>query len=172
MLFKYFWKKEDMVLKKFKKVDDNVDVIKSYDFHAKRFKLGGEMCDIRDNDVTLIFGIKSGTKKVDVSYRKKQETPFVKRKFHNMSRISVKILREALGDALEGTTTVDVEDVAQIMCLFVVVTLLFSTTSLTVGWAFVACVENLKMMNSNAWSTTVASTLTTSIQSSLESPEM
>ncbi|CAL5402412.1 unnamed protein product [Camellia sinensis] len=52
------------------------------------------------------------------------------------------------------------------MCLFVV-----ATTGLTVGWAFVALVEDLEMMNSYAWSTTVASTLTTSIHSSLGSPE-
>ncbi|GMP56006.1 hypothetical protein CsSME_00020635 [Camellia sinensis var. sinensis] len=112
-MFKYFWKKDDVVLKKFKKVDDNVmDVIKSYDFHAKGFKLGEKTCDIWDNDVTLIFGIKSRTKKVDVPYGKKQESPFVQRRFRNMSRIFVKSLREALGDALEGTTRVDVEDVA------------------------------------------------------------
>ncbi|THG02859.1 hypothetical protein TEA_008930 [Camellia sinensis var. sinensis] len=148
MLFKSFWKKEDVVLKKFKKVDDNViDVIKSYDFHAKGFKLGGKTYDIRDSDVTLIFGIKSRTKKVDVSYGKKQESPFVQRRFLNMSRMSVKSLREALGDALEGTMIVDVED------------------------AFVALVEDLEMMNSYAWSNAVASTLTTLIQSSLGSPE-
>ncbi|CAL5353654.1 unnamed protein product [Camellia sinensis] len=93
------------------------------------------------------------------------------RRFRNMSRISVKSLREALGDALEGTTTVDVEDVARIMCLFVVATLLLPTIGLTVGWAFVALVEDLEMMNSYAWSTAVASTLTTSIHSSLGSPE-
>ena len=105
MLFKSFWKKDDVVLKKFKKVDDDVmDMIKSYDFHAKGFKLGGKTCDIRDSDVTLIFGIKSGTKKVDVSYGKKQESPFVQRMFRNMSRISVKSLRDTLGDALKGTT--------------------------------------------------------------------
>ncbi|CAL5362494.1 unnamed protein product [Camellia sinensis] len=93
MLFKSFWKKEDVVLKKFNKVDDNVmNVIKSYDFHAKGFKLGGKTCNIRDNDVTLIFEIKSRTKKVDVSYGSKQESAFVQRKFRNMSRISVKSL--------------------------------------------------------------------------------
>ncbi|CAL5440261.1 unnamed protein product [Camellia sinensis] len=172
MLFKCFWKKDDVVLKKFKKVGDNVmDVIKSYDFHAKGFKLGGKTCDIRDSDVTLIFGIKSGMKKVDVTYGKKQESPFVQRRFRNMSRISVKSLREALGDALEGTTRVDVEDVARIMCLFVVATLLLPTTGLTVGWAFVALVKDLEMMNSYAWSTAIASTLTTSIHSSLRSSE-
>ncbi|CAL5415105.1 unnamed protein product [Camellia sinensis] len=110
-------------------------------------------------------------KKVDVSYGKKQESPFVQRRFRNMSRISVKSLREALGDALEGTTRVDVKDVARIMCLFVVATLLLPTTGLTVGWAFVALVEDLEMMNSYAWLTAVASTLTTSIHSSLGSPE-
>ncbi|CAL5329760.1 unnamed protein product [Camellia sinensis] len=167
MLFKCFWNNDDVVLKKFKKVDDNVmDVIKSYNFHAKGFKLGGKTCDIGDSDVNLIFGIKSGTKKVDVSYGKKQESPFVQRRFRNMSRISVKSLQEALGDALEGTTRVDVEDVARIMCLFVVATLLLPTTGLTVGWAFVALAEDLEMMNSYAWSTAIASTLTTSIHSS------
>ncbi|CAL5361380.1 unnamed protein product [Camellia sinensis] len=142
-MFKSFWKKEDMMLKKFKKVEDNVmDVIKSYDFHAKRFKLGGKTCDIRDSD----------------------------RRFRNMSRIFVKSLREALGDALEGMT-VDVENIARIMCLFVVATLLLPTIGLTVRWDFVALVEDLEMMNSYAWSTAVASTLTTSIQFSLGSPE-
>ncbi|CAL5383171.1 unnamed protein product [Camellia sinensis] len=168
MLFKSFWKKEDVVLKKFKKVNDNVmDVIKYYDFHEKGFNLEGKTCDIRDSDVTFIFGIKSRTKKVDVSYGKKQESAFVQRRFRNMSRISVK----SLLDALEGTTTVDVEDIARIMCLFTVETLLLPTTGLTVGWAFVALVEDLEMMNSYAWSTAVASTLTTSIHSSLGSPE-
>ncbi|GMP22383.1 hypothetical protein CsSME_00000435 [Camellia sinensis var. sinensis] len=172
MLFKSFWKKDDVVLKKFKKVDVNVmDVIKSYDFHANGFKLRGKTCDIWNSDVTLIFGIKSGTKKVDVSYGKKQESPFVQRRFRNMSRISVKSLREALGDALVGTTRVDVEDVARIICLFIVTTLLLPTTGLTVGWAFVALVEDLEMMNSYAWSTVVASTLTTSIHCSLGSPK-
>ncbi|CAL5392882.1 unnamed protein product [Camellia sinensis] len=57
------------------------------------------------------------------------------------------------------------------MCLFVVATLLLPTTGLTVGWAFVVLVEDLEMMNSYAWSTVVASTLTTSIHSSLGSPE-
>ncbi|CAL5424226.1 unnamed protein product [Camellia sinensis] len=57
------------------------------------------------------------------------------------------------------------------MCLFVVATLLFPTTGLTVGWAFVALVEDLEMMNSYVWPTAVAFILTTSIQSSLESPE-
>ncbi|CAL5342104.1 unnamed protein product [Camellia sinensis] len=94
-----------------------------------------------------------------------------KRRFRNMSRISVKSLREALGDALEGTTTVDIEDVARIMCLFVVPTLLLPITGLTVGWAFVALVEDLEMMNSYAWSTAVAFTLTISIHFSLGSPE-
>ncbi|CAL5392880.1 unnamed protein product [Camellia sinensis] len=65
MLFKSFWKEEDVVLKKFKKVDGNVmDVIKCYDFHTKGFKLGGKTCDIRDSDVIFILGIKSGTKKI------------------------------------------------------------------------------------------------------------
>ncbi|GMP65708.1 hypothetical protein CsSME_00026391 [Camellia sinensis var. sinensis] len=151
MLFKSFWKKEDVVLKKFKKVDDNVmDTIKSYDFHAKGFKLGGKTCDIRNSDVPLIFGIKSRTKKVDISYEKKQESLFVHRRFRKMSRISVKGLQEALGDALEGTTTVDIEDVGRIMFLFVVTTLLLPTTGLTIGWAFVALVENLEIMNSYA----------------------
>ncbi|GMP46389.1 hypothetical protein CsSME_00014573 [Camellia sinensis var. sinensis] len=172
MLFKSFWKKDDVVLKKFKKVDNDVmDVLKSYDFHAKGFTLGGKTCDIRDGDVTLIFEIKLGMKIVDVSYGKKQESAFVQRRFRNMSRISVKSLREALGDALEGTTTVDVEDVARIMCLFIVANLLLPTIGLTVGWAFIALVEDLEMMNSYAWSTVVASTLTTSIHSSLGSPE-
>ncbi|CAL5383354.1 unnamed protein product [Camellia sinensis] len=88
-----------------------------------------------------------------------------------MSRIFVKSLRDALGNALEGTTTVDVEDVARIMYLFVVTTLLLPTTGLTVGWAFVTLVEDLEMMNSYAWSTIVASTLTTSVQSSSGSLE-
>ena len=140
-------------------------------FMQRDLSLGGKHVTYGTVTLLLFFGIKSGTKKVDVSYGKKQESPFVQRRFRYMSRISVKSLQEAFGDALEGTTRVDIEDVARIMCLFVVVTLLLPTTGLTVGWGFVAFVEDLEMMNSYAWSNAVASTLTTSIRSSLGSPE-
>lgn len=153
-----------MVLRKFKKVEDNVlKVIKSYDVHLKGFKSGPKVVDIRDSNVSLIFGIRSGKKKIDLSYGKKPNTPSVQRRFHKVPRIFVKILRATSGDALQGMRRVDVEDVTRIMYLFVLTTLLFPEIGQTIGWAIVTLVEDLERMITYAWLTVVKSTLITLI---------
>lgn len=66
LLFKSFQKKP-VEVRKFRKVDDDVvKVIKSYWSDLKGFKLDPKVVDIPDSDVSLIFGIQPGKKRIDM----------------------------------------------------------------------------------------------------------
>ncbi|KAI8023765.1 hypothetical protein LOK49_LG03G02769 [Camellia lanceoleosa] len=66
LLFKSF-RKKPVEVRKFRKVDDDVVmVIKSYWSDLKGFKLDPKVVDIHNSDVSLIFGIQPGRKKIDM----------------------------------------------------------------------------------------------------------
>lgn len=151
--------------------DGIATIIRSYSANTKGFKLGPKIVSLRDSDICLIFGINSGSTKLNLSYAKKPNTPFIERRFKETNRLSKPLLEEALKKTVNGKKQHDVEDVARIMCLYICATLLFATSGHTIGWVFVKYIEDLENMKSYAWSSAIRSSLISSIETAYSSPE-
>ena len=78
-------------------------------------------------DISLIFGIPHRSKTLDLKYAKKKEPEFIARRFSNITRVSAPKTKEHLDIALNGATKIDVANVSRLICLYILVTLFFST---------------------------------------------
>ena len=75
-------------------------------------------------------------------------------------------IKNAILEALEGTTLEDIQDVARLPCLYLFPSLLFATSGCTIKWGFVKYVENVDEMCNCAWSEAMASPLMGTIETS------
>ena len=114
-------------------------------------------------DISLIFGIPHGSKTLDFKYTKKKNTEFVARRFSNITRVSAPIIKEQLDIALSGATEVDVADVSRLICLYILVTLFFSTHGNSIAWSYVSYVENYVEMKDYAWTEEITKFLMQSV---------
>uniref|UniRef100_A0A5B7BPG6 Aminotransferase-like plant mobile domain-containing protein n=1 Tax=Davidia involucrata TaxID=16924 RepID=A0A5B7BPG6_DAVIN len=155
-----------------KKSDNNVaEIIRTFNPKYKSFKLGDKVVSLQKSDISLIFGISSGKGTMNLSYGKKLDTPFIARRFPHEKRLTAKVIKDALLEALNGRGKNDTEDVVRLICLFLCLTLFFSTTGRSIGWVFVKYIEDLDNMNKYDWSEAILNTLMCSIEISHRSPE-
>ena len=112
----------------------------------------------------------SGKQKMDFKYDSKKLSPFVSKRFKNVDRLDGMNIRQAILEALQGTTLEDIQDVARLLCLYLFLSLLFATSGYTIKWGFVKYVENIDEMCNYAWSEAIVSALMGTIEASNGNP--
>ena len=110
--------------------------------------LGGKFTP---TNIRLIFGITGGKTKLTLKNAAKPNTPFVRRRFQNVERLTTTIVREQLLEALKGQSLDDIEDMARLLCLYVIGTLFLTSTSAYMGWLHVHNIEDLNKICIYQW---------------------
>ncbi|KAI8538320.1 hypothetical protein RHMOL_Rhmol09G0093400 [Rhododendron molle] len=120
-----------------------VKVIKSYDESTKSFRLGDKKVKLKDNHVKLIFGISCGNEEMTETNISKQDTALAKRLGIKEARLTTTTMKEKIKELKSSKKPEDIDDVVRLLCLFLCVTLLFSTSGTMVNWSFVHYMEDL-----------------------------
>ena len=162
--FKLFIDKKITYVKSHDKV--SLMLIETYSRGSMMFKIGKKLLIIEDLDIALIFGIKSGSLKMNITYSRKPQTPFMERWFGEGSRPTLKSIKNAALDASNGTTKDDVEDVVRLLCLYVILSILFLTSGNTAKWVFIQYIENIEEMKMYAWCAAIKDYLMAAIEKS------
>ncbi|XP_028096747.1 uncharacterized protein LOC114296636 [Camellia sinensis] len=156
----------------FKKCDATVcRVIQTYNPEDEKFNIGGAKLPLRNNDIRLIFGVQCGREKLDMTHGGKGPSDFIQRRCAKVSRISSKLIKDLLGEAICGRTERDEEDVAKLLCVYVCAKLFFATTGEHIGWAFVSVIDKLDTLQQYDWSATIRNTLIGSLNEMHNKPE-
>ncbi|KAG5553486.1 hypothetical protein RHGRI_011384 [Rhododendron griersonianum] len=120
-----------------------VKVIKSYDERTQSFRLGDKKVKLKDNHVKLIFGISCGKEEMTETSISKEDTALAKRLGIKEARLTTTTMKEKIKELKSSNKPEDIDDVVRLLCLFLCVTLLFSTSGTTVNWSFVYYMEDL-----------------------------
>lgn len=142
----------------FKKSDhDALKLVEQYEGHEGqrgRFKLGAKLVKITAREFGLIFGIKSGPIRIELSTKPRMpEIPFayeisVKRIMTNIS------LREFFNTkVMAGESEEDAKDVARVLTLYLISTVFLPSTASRISWSYFPFIEDLEKCSSYAWST-------------------
>ncbi|KAL7238675.1 hypothetical protein ACSBR2_004717 [Camellia fascicularis] len=150
----------EMDPKLFKKCDATVcRIIQTYNPEDEKFHIGGAKLPLRNNGIRLIFGVQCGKEKLDLTQDGKGPSDFMQRRCANVSRISSKLIKDLLAEAICGRTERDEEDVAKLLCLYVCAKLFFATTGEHISWAFVRMIDKLDTLKHYDWTATIRNTL-------------
>ncbi|KAG5537073.1 hypothetical protein RHGRI_024499 [Rhododendron griersonianum] len=139
----------------FKKSDhDALKLVEQYEGQRGRFKLGAKLVKITAREFGLIFGIKSGPIRIELSTKPRMpEIPFayeisVKRIMTNIS------LREFFNTkVMAGESEEDAKDVARVLTLYLISTVFLPSTASRISWSYFPFIEDLEKCSSYAWST-------------------
>ncbi|KAL7219437.1 hypothetical protein ACSBR2_012485 [Camellia fascicularis] len=146
--------------KLFKKFDATVcRIIQTYNLEDEKFHIGGAKLPLPNNDIRLIFGVQCGKEKLDLTHGGKRPSDFMQRCCANVSRISSKVIKDLLSEAICGRTERDEEDVAKLVCFYICAKLFFATTGEHIGWAFVRVIDKLDTLKQYDWTATIRNTL-------------
>ncbi|KAG5540570.1 hypothetical protein RHGRI_020700 [Rhododendron griersonianum] len=155
--------KSDMVLTK---------LVAAYNPQTDSFTIAGKNVELTANHVKLIFGISCGTDRFATKLKTREQVAFAKR--HNIQqRLTSKAISNMLKElAQENKTNIeDVQDVARLVCMFLIVKLFFPTSGITVSWKHVDAMEDLTKMKSYNWAAEIRDELVESIKKSQHSPK-
>ncbi|KAI8007846.1 hypothetical protein LOK49_LG07G00104 [Camellia lanceoleosa] len=93
----------NLIPQSFKKCDATVcRIIKTYNPEDEKFHIGGAKLPLRNNDIRLIFGLQCGKDKLDLSVGQKGPSDFMQRRCPNVGRMSSKVIKDLLMEAIRG----------------------------------------------------------------------
>ncbi|KAG5542064.1 hypothetical protein RHGRI_021796 [Rhododendron griersonianum] len=155
--------KSDMVLTK---------LVAAYNPQTDSFTIAGKNVKLTANHVKFIFGISCGTDRFATKLKTREQVAFAKR--HNIQqRLTSKAISDMLKElAQENKTNIeDVQDVARLVCMFLIVKLFFPTSGIIVSWKHVDAMDDLTKMKSYNWAAEIRDELVESIKKSQHSPK-
>ena len=123
-----------------RKFDTNVVKIIGAYRNGNNFKLGQKNSK---QDIKLIFGISCEDQVMNLSYGNKETTDFVRRRSLETECLTALTIKQLLEQTLKSRKR---EDVARMLCLYICVTLFFSTSGTRIGWVYLHYMENLELM--------------------------
>ncbi|GMP74099.1 hypothetical protein CsSME_00031623 [Camellia sinensis var. sinensis] len=141
-----------------------VKIIQTYSVQKGKFVIGGRPVEFTDEDVRLLFRLQCGNAFLDLTARPRPIVDFVQQRCRGVSRITMKFVRDLPVDAAVGSTPIEFEDTAKLLCLYACVKLFFSTSGESVSWTFVRYMDNLDAMKLYDWVGWVRSTLMCSVR--------
>ncbi|KAI8560794.1 hypothetical protein RHMOL_Rhmol04G0283400 [Rhododendron molle] len=147
-------------------------LLAAYNPKTDYFTIAGKNVKLTANHVKLIFGISCGTERFAAKLKTRDQVAFAKR--HNIQqRLTTKAISDMLKElAQENKTNIeDVQDVARLVCMFLIVKLFFPTSGITVSWKHVDAMEDLTKMKSYNWAAEIQDELIESIKKSQHSPK-
>ncbi|XP_058202977.1 intracellular protein transport protein USO1-like [Rhododendron vialii] len=151
-----------------------LSIIQNYDTNDSKFLIGGKKVAITRNDIKLIFGIACGNKQIGDLNKKKSDVAFAKRRGIQEARIGSKKMKDMINEILskkeESITEEDIQDVVRLVCMFICLTLFFSTSGVTIAWTYVHCMEKIEEIKDYDWAQSIAETLNTSMHKFHDKP--
>ncbi|KAF7124494.1 hypothetical protein RHSIM_Rhsim12G0033500 [Rhododendron simsii] len=155
--------KSDTVFKK---------LVAAYNPETDCFTIAGKNVKLTANHVKLIFGISCGTEPFAAKLKTREQVAFAKR-CNIQQRLTTKAISDMLKElAQENKTSIEhVQDVARLVCMFLIVKLFFPTFGITVSWKHVDAMEDLTKMKSYNWAAEIHNELVESIKKSQHSPK-
>ncbi|KAI8544201.1 hypothetical protein RHMOL_Rhmol08G0277600 [Rhododendron molle] len=142
-----------------------LSIIENYDTNDSKFLIGGKKIAITRNDIKLIFGIACGNKPIGDLNKKKSDIAFATRRGIKEVRIGSKKMKDMINEILqkreESMTDEDIRDVVRLVCMFICLTLFFSTSGVTIAWTYVHCMEKIEEIKDYDWAQSITETLNT-----------
>ncbi|KAI8572522.1 hypothetical protein RHMOL_Rhmol01G0205900 [Rhododendron molle] len=140
-----------------------VKVIKSYQEGTRSFRLGNRNVELTRDDIKLIFGISCGDEDIVDRNMKKEDTELAQRLQIKEARLSTTRIRQKIKELESSKEQQDIDDVARLLCLFLCVTLFFSTTGTTANWCHVRYLDNLENVKKYDWTGAIRNYLLKSV---------
>ncbi|KAG5564315.1 hypothetical protein RHGRI_000498 [Rhododendron griersonianum] len=135
---------------------DVLKLVKQYEGTGGSFKLGADSVKITAKELTIIFGIKSGTTRIVINPTPRvPKSDFADRLCpgpKGQRILTTPILRDFFDKAVKGTTLNDAKDLARVLCLLLIGTLFVPNTQARVSWAYLDFIEPLENSTSYNWS--------------------
>ncbi|KAI8562845.1 hypothetical protein RHMOL_Rhmol03G0067100 [Rhododendron molle] len=151
-----------------------LSIIENYDTNDSKFLIGGKKIAITRNDIKLIFGIACGNKPIGDLNKKKSDIVFATRRGIKEARIGSKKMKDMINEILqkreESMTDEDIRDVVRLVCMFICLTLFFSTSEVTIAWTYMHCMEKIEKIKDYDWAQSIAETLNTSMHKFHDKP--
>ncbi|KAI8021136.1 Protein MAINTENANCE OF MERISTEMS [Camellia lanceoleosa] len=149
----------------FRKCDELVfKLIQTYMPDTGCFHIGNGKLTLRDSDIRLIFGLQCGGQPLLMTPEPRPPSDFIQRRFGSESRISSKLVKTLFCDAVQGTSTRDVEEAVKLMTLYVCVKLFFSTSGESMSWTLIRIIDKLDSMKLYDWTDAIRSALQGSVK--------
>lgn len=172
-----FWKifktifDEKIATESFRKSNATIcTIISSFDIETNKFRIGGRLLDIEEEQIETIFGLECGEEVFSISQKNRQETAFVKRYFGKGKKLTKVLIEKAIKKAINGKQTRDQKDFVKLLCLHICCTLLFPNKGSKLAWFFVNYVEKFEKIGTFNWAKAVKAFLLKSIQKYYASP--
>ncbi|CAL5435340.1 unnamed protein product [Camellia sinensis] len=148
---------------------DNVvaKILQTYQMDGETFKIGAKKLKLKSNDFKLIFGIVCGQKKMNLSYRRKNEIDMVKGRSITESIMTRTSITKSITQLLESNNNEDIENVVRLVCLLICLLLLYQGTRTTIGWGFMRYIEDIDIIKFYDWCGAAKQQLTRSIESNM-----
>ncbi|KAI8551292.1 hypothetical protein RHMOL_Rhmol06G0174200 [Rhododendron molle] len=151
-----------------------LSIIEKFDTNDSKFLIGGKKIAITRNDIKLIFGIACGNKPIGDLNKKKSDVAFATRRGIKEARIGSKKMKDMINEILQkievSMTDEDIRDVVRLVCMFICLTLFFSTSGVTIAWTYVHCMEKIEEIKDYDWAQSIAETLNTSMHKFHDKP--
>ncbi|KAI8556181.1 hypothetical protein RHMOL_Rhmol05G0232000 [Rhododendron molle] len=133
-----------------------------------QFLIGSKLVELRASDIQFIFGIICGNKKVSGLSCSKNKVKFARKK--GLQRLDQQGIKHLISEELlKSNKKQDVQDVARLVCLFLCVTLFF-TSSATLSWVYVKHMDDWNEMKNYDWGTAIKDLLIRSIEKNISDP--
>ncbi|KAH7842599.1 hypothetical protein Vadar_007132 [Vaccinium darrowii] len=97
-----------------------IEIVETFDLDEDKFRVGkrGQLLDITRADMVSFFGIQCGEEFVSLQYGCKEAVRFVMRRGIVDKRLTTTSLRQLLNQYIKGDEKDDIEDVASLLCLY------------------------------------------------------
>ncbi|KAL7126126.1 hypothetical protein ABFS83_14G164900 [Erythranthe nasuta] len=126
-------------------------ILKTYNKEDRVFKIGGRELNVTEEDCNLIFGIKSGEKIISIRRTNKPEFGLTNRKFRDVEKIRLGMLKPKMLEYIDSRDDEDVEDVVRIIILHVLTSCFFATSGDQVSWWMVQLCDELYKLSDYNW---------------------
>ncbi|KAI8538305.1 hypothetical protein RHMOL_Rhmol09G0092100 [Rhododendron molle] len=127
-----------------------LSTIENYDTNDSKFLIGGDL------------------------NKKKSDVAFTTRRGIQEAKIGSKKMKDMINEILqkkeESMTDEDIRDVVRLICMFICLTLFFSTSGVTIAWTYVHCMEKIEEIKDYDWAQSIAETLNTSMHKFHDKP--
>lgn len=142
-----------------------IEIIESFDPDEEKFRVGkkGQLLDITSADLVSFFGIQGGEDFVSLQYGCKEAVKFVTRRGIVDKRLTTTLVKDLLDEYVKGDETDDVEDVARLLCVYILHTFFFPM-GLNVKWVLCERVDDLERMRRYDWNGAILKELMSSIK--------
>ncbi|KAH7865659.1 hypothetical protein Vadar_009442 [Vaccinium darrowii] len=136
--------------------------------------LGPQM--VIENILITLFGstngIQCGERDMELVHGSKREVDLVKRRRLKAGKVATSDIKTLVKSLVgkKNKTKEDIEDVAKLLCMFLCVTFLFSTSGNTLSWAHIQYLDDLNEMKEYDWAYEVLESLIQSIEKHRRTP--